>query len=496
MEEETLFQKPAVNQNQGNTPPVESSVPFNPSPPPPPPPVVDNPPLIVPPPPPPHRNGLFSSLMSGKLIKILLGFLVMAAIFALIFTVILPKLRGEENKQVTLTYWGLWEDEGIMQSVIKDFETKNPNIKINYSKQDIKQYRERLQTRIANGTGPDIFKFHNTWYLMLSSDLLPLPTEVITRNEFTNRFYNVARDDLIKNGAIYGVPSNMDTLSLFVNTGKLQAGGYEIPATWNDFISVASSLTVKNSEEQIETSGAAIGTFENISHAPDIISLLFAQNGVDLQNIQRSEQRVADALNFYTDFANGEDNIWNSSLDSSILAFSQGNVAMIFGYSWDYFTIKALNPDLNFQIASVPQLSTETSKNIASYWADGISSKSKNQKEALLFLKFLTSQESQQKLYTEESKTREFGELYADRGLAATLESSQNVSVFVKQAETAVSSYFVDSTYDGGLNEKLNNYLKDAVNSTLNSSSAQSATSALFEGASQVMSQYDGQNKK
>ena len=216
-------------------------------------------------------------------------------------------------------------------------------------------------------------------------------------------------------------------------------------------------------EGNIKTSGAALGTFENVTHAPDITSLLLIQNGVDVYNLS-SDQRLYDALSFYTSFAKEDQSIWNPTLENSLVAFSKGNLAMFFGYSWDYFTIKALNPDLSFGVIASPQLDSESPKNFASYWAEGISSESKNKKETFLFMKFLSSKSTQEKLFTEETKVRPFGEIYSDVGLAERLKDNKDAYVFLSQAPNAYSSYFVADTYDNGLNEKLNNYLKDAVN--------------------------------
>ena len=120
-----------------------------------------------------------------KILTILIGFLVVIGFIAIILFVALPNLsKTSLGGQVTLTYWGLWEDKKVMQGTISDFERENPNIKIDYSKQDIIQYRDRLLTRANNGTGPDIFRFHNTWYPMISSILLPLPSDTISKDEF------------------------------------------------------------------------------------------------------------------------------------------------------------------------------------------------------------------------------------------------------------------------------------------------------------------------
>lgn len=441
-----------------------------------------------PPPPPPIEESFLSKILSGKILKVGLAIFFICIIIFTVFGLVIPNLGKDKNESVTLTYWGLWEDSKVMQGIISDFERQNPNIKIDYSKQDPKEYRERLITRIHNGTGPDIFRYHNSWYPMLSSVLLPLPDSVITKKDFEDRFYDVIQKDVVRNGAIYGIPLEIDTLALFINNDILSSYGASPPASWEDFRDLAINLTVKEQGGRIKTSGAAIGIYSNINHAPDLISLLAVQNGADLSDITSYERQVTDALRFYTSF--GSSGIWDATLDPSILNFSKGNVGMVFGYSWDFFTIKALNPNLNFTVAPVPQLDKNNPKTIASYWVEGATSASKKQKEAFMFLKFLSLQSTQQKLYAEASKTRLFGEPYSDMALAESLRNDPNVFPFVLQATYATSSYFVDSTFDNGMNARLNTYLGNAVNSILSNTSPQSATAQLFAGYNQVLKEY------
>jgi ABC-type glycerol-3-phosphate transport system substrate-binding protein len=440
------------------------------------------------PPAPPEKNSS-SGFPFMKIAKLIIGLLVVVFFVIIVFAVVIPSLTKNNSQKVTLTYWGLWEDSAVMQAAISEFERENPNITVNYSKQDIKQYRERLVTRINNGNGPDIFRFHNSWYPMLSGVLLPLPSDTISKSDFTQWFYPVAQKDLIKNGAIYGIPLHIDTLGMYINSDAFAAEGLKPPTNWNDFISDSKALTVKDTDGKIKTAGAAMGTFDNINHAPDILSLLFVQNGVDLSNIGADPQRAIDALNFYTSFALGNASVWDSTLDPSLLAFTKGNLAMYFGYSWDYFAIKAANPNLNFQVVPVPQL-PNNNVNLASYWVEGVSVKSKHQKEALIFMKYLANKTTQALLYSEEAKTRSFGELYSRVDLADKLKDNANIYPFIQQAKTAVSSFFVDGTYDNGLNSQMDIYLGNAVNSIFNSVSPETAVDTLSQGASQVLKQY------
>ena len=440
----------------------------------------------------PPTNPARKFVPGKNIIKIILGLLFVLIIIAVVGFFALPLLRDNLPSKGTIIYWGLWEDGKTMQAIISDYERQNPEVKIDYSKQDIKLYRESLSTRIDNGTGPDIFTFHNTWYPMISSILSPFPSDVITKEEFSKIFYPVAQKDLIKNGVIYGIPAEIDTLAMYINTDLFKSAGISVPRTWNDFIDASKALTVKDENGKIKTAGAAMGTYDNVTHAPDILSLLFLQNGVDLNDFVTHRERVEGALNFYTSFATSSDNVWDDTLDPSLLAFSKGNLAIFFGYSRDYFSIKKFNPNLSFHIVPVPQLADQ-SVNLASYWALGVSSKTIYQKQAFSFMKYFLSKEVQQKLYAEESKERAFGEPYARVDLAQSLNENPNIYPFVLQAPTASSSFFVDSTHDNGLNQQLNTYLGNAVNSIYNRGSVESAFDTLSEGITLVMQQYGAQ---
>ncbi len=446
-------------------------------------------------------NPIASKFSPRRLIKIAGVLFLILTILFVVLAVISPQFGKSKNKNVELSYWGLQENNDVIQVVISDFENENPTIKVSYAKQDPKDYREKLTTRIENGNGPDVFQFHNTWYPMLSGVLLPMPSETIGRKEFADNFYNVAQEDLIKNGAIYGIPLEVDTLAMYVNTNLFDEASKElsetitVPTTWQEFIDVSAKLTKRDESGKIIIAGAGIGAFENVAHAPDIISLLFAQNGVNLNNIDEPDTKVSDALRFYTNFSLVENNVWDQTLDPSLIAFSQGKLAIFFGYYWDYFTIKTSNPNLSFKIAPVPQLLNDNKVNIASYFAEGASLKSKNQKEALLFMKFLAKKETQEKLYAAQLKARPLGKPYGNKNLAEKLKDTDNF-VFVDQAKTAVSSPFVDGTQDNGLNDQLNEHLKGTVNDVLSGSSVESGAKTFFEGYSQVLGQYTPQVTK
>lgn len=435
-----------------------------------------------------------------KIISLTIGALVILALIFIFVVFILPKILPKKNENVALTYWGVWEDSVPFETTAQEFTRVHPNIRVTIEKQDIKalgKYYDRLVTRMENRTGPDILRYHNSWTSEMIPLLLPLPQEVVKATNLDSKFYPVVGRNLKVNGAYYGVPIHFDSLSLFVNTEIFKnAGISSYPSTWDDLTSAARQLTVKDERGRITTSGVALGTYDNIAHASDIISLLLIQNGADVNHLDGpAKQSAVDAFNFYTSFAKGDSKVWDDTLENSKLAFASGKVAMYIGYSWDIFEIKAINPNLSFAITPIPHLPTRSST-VASFWAEGVSSATRHPKEAFEFLKFLTSRQNMEKLYSSEAKTRLFGELYPRSDMAPLLKDNNLIYPFVAQGEKAESTLFASDTHDDAMVDSLNIYLGNAVRSILdNNSSSESAIDTLAAGVTQIKGRYAGKTK-
>jgi len=392
------------------------------------------------------------------------------------------------SKEVTITYWGLWEDSSVIQTAIVDFQTANPKIKVQYIKQSPRQYRERLQAAITRGDGPDVFQFHNTWVPMFKNELSPAPATFMTAAEFGTTFYPVASLDLIGGQAIYGAPLMFDGLGLYYNEDLFTSAGVTPPTTWPELLDIVPKLTVKT-DTQIQQSAIALGTTGNIENFSDIVGLMMMQNGARL--VSPTGKEAEDTLTFYRKFANPADPVytWNETMDNSIYAFAIAKVAMILAPSWRAFDVKQINANLNFKIAPVPQLPGNT-VNWASYWAGGVSAKSKYQPQAWVFLKYLTSRDTMTKLYGEEAKTRLFGAPYARVDLGSTITSDPYVGSYIQGAPTAKSFPLASRTFDNGINDKLIQYMTDAVNAVGQGTAPSAALQTAAAGFSQVLTSY------
>ena len=438
---------------------------------------------------PPEEHSSLKSKLPLLAIPIILILLVFG-----VLKLVLPRFQKTpaHAPPITLTYWGLWEPEEVMNAVIGDWEKAHPNVRISYVRQSPKDYRERLQSALARNEGPDIFRFHVTWVPMLSSELETVPSQVATAAQADN-FYQSSKDMLRSGNNYLGLPLEVDTLSLFYNEDIFQAAGRVPPTDWNELRQLAKDLrTPTDPSEPIRTAGVALGTTNNVDHWSDILALMMLQNGADLT--KPTDQTAQDALTWYSVFSK-TDKVWDDTLPASTQAFASGKVAMYFGFSWDVFEIQNLNKNLKFKIVPVPQL-PGTNVNWASYWAEGVAQKSKNKDAAWQFVQFLSAKENLQKLYQAASNVRMFGEPYARTDLADLVQTNPLAGPFVSQAAKAKTWYLCSRTFDNGINDRMIKYYEDAVNAVNTGQPASQALQTTASGVAQLLSQYNlGSNR-
>lgn len=396
-----------------------------------------------------------------------------------------PARKTVPAEQTSLIYWGLWEPDTTIRSVLDKFEAANPGVKVSYVKQSHQDYRERLQTAIASGNGPDLFRYHASWVPMLAEELSTLPQSVMSASEYQQTFYPIAAKMLNIDGQIVGIPLMYDSLGLYLNTDMLEAANSSAPTTWAEVKILAKKLTVKDGNN-IKRGGMAIGNASNVEHFADILGLLMLQNGADLSVPDSKEAQ--DALSFYTNFVK-EDEVWDSKLPSSTVAFARGDAAMMLAPSWRAHEVLATNPDLNFKISPVPRLGS-TDIAWATFWAEGVSDKSKNKTKAWELLKYLSSSEVQQELYSAQSQVRNFGEIYSRVELAEKLAAADLALPFLINAQDAAGWYLNSYTHDNGLNDLLIKYYQDAINVVLDGETAAKALETVAKGTQQVLRQY------
>lgn len=350
---------------------------------------------------------------------------------------------AERIKPITLKYWRVFDGSDAFAGVISKYRQLHPNVIIDYKMFSYDEYEKALLSAIAEGSGPDILSLHNSWMRRWQPRLLPAPAVIsipfreITgtikkeetytlRNEagpslasVKNDFVDGVYDDIViptpqedprlpPADLVYGLPLSVDSMVLFYNRDLLNNAGLAQPAAdWKTFQDQVKKLTKLDETGAIIQSGAALGTADNVERSSDILSALMMQNGAVMndQNGQAAFDKYppemagrplppgAEALVFYTDFANPEKEVysWNDKMPDSLQAFADGHTAYFFGYAYDLPLIRNLSPKLNFGIAHFPQIEGNNPVYFANYWIEAVSKQTAHPNEAWDFLMFLTN---------------------------------------------------------------------------------------------------------
>ncbi len=449
------------------------------------------------PPPPPPPDGNIPDSGSGPLDILKSRYFIIGAaavVFVLLLVLVFRLIfAGQKKENITLVYWGLWDNAEVVQPLIDQYEKANPTIDVQYQKMTPNDYKDKLIARSKNNQGgPDIFRFHNTWIPEIKEVISPLPQSVMSNGEFERTFYKIHQKDLKIQDRYYGIPLMVDGLVLLYNENLFKKAGITTaPATWEDVLDYVSKLTVKDRDGQIITSGIAVGTTNNIEHFSDIFALFLVQNGGSIKALDSAE--AIGALQSYRSFAEpGTQQSWSEIMPNSINAFIQEKVAMIIVPSWEIAIIQKANPDITMKVVPVPTLPGSRPLSIASYWSEGVSKFSQHQNEAWKFIQYLSGKDQLTKLYELQAKATGLGSPYSRVDLAPVLASDKYLGAVIKQAESDafVSVPMIARTYDNGLNNDIIKYIENAINAASQGVSYQEAMQTAKQGVDQVFSRF------
>lgn len=392
---------------------------------------------------------------------------------------------GNNTTNVTIEYWGLWEPDEVMHPLIEKYESEHPGVKISYAQQTFNNYEARVYTRLEQSStstepAPDIIRINNTWLPKYMKYLSPLPSSIMTTQEYSSNFYPTALSDFTgTDGKIYAIPWEIDGLAVIYNKQLLADAGYTTPPTdWDSFVEAAVKLTKTSSSGKISQAGLAVGTSSNVTHSADILTFMMLQNSAELIDSTRTEvnltsDRAVAALNKYTEFAKSEDPVWASYLPQDMTMFYRGDLAMMFAPSWRAFDIITAAPQVEFGIAPLPQLPNNDPVYYSMYWGDTVSSTCEHPEVAWDFIKFLSEPEQQRRLFANASQIRAFGEPYSRVSMNEELAENPYTQAFAQMAPYMKSwqigdQNFVESLLREAITQVVeNNKIPESVLSTI-----------------------------
>lgn len=313
---------------------------------------------------------------------ILFGVFILGAVIGL-FVFATYTSKNSSNEIGPVLVWGTLPGEQIQDALTTINQTEQQLKGVTYVEKNPATLVTDLSAAIATNSGPDLVLASQEELHALSKFIEPIPFSTLSIRTFTDTFVAGGSIYEAPNGAgYYGIPFLVDPLALFANRSILSSEGIaKPPATWEALVGLVPNVAQFTSTRQVTRGLIALGTYDNVKNARAILSSLFLQTDISVSTRLSSGGLVANlgavsassgippgraALGFYTQFADPSkvSYTWNASLPDSERMFLAGDLALYLGYASRARYLSAANPNLDFDVALLPQPATARVRNV------------------------------------------------------------------------------------------------------------------------------------
>lgn len=270
----------------------------------------------------------------------------------------------------SVTIWGTI-DRQVMQDVIGRIRSTREGFNaVEYVEKDSRTYENELVNALAAGIGPDLFLLSENGVLTHQDKVTTIPYDSYSERLFKDTFIEEGELYLTSEG-ILGLPFLVDPMVMYWNRNMFSGKGIAAPPRyWDELFDFVPRVTERDQASNIVKSAVALGEFRNIRHAKKILTTLLMQasNPIVVRTGQELRSELSSslgfstspaeaALRFYTEFSNPVKSVysWNRALPGSRESFAAGDLAIYFGLASEYQLLREANPNLNFDMAPMPQ---------------------------------------------------------------------------------------------------------------------------------------------
>ncbi len=335
------------------------------------------------------------------------------AAFILIGVLVFAFAHSSNTNQVAkVTVWGTMSDQ-LFRNFLRDSGvTEDKTVDITYVEKKRDTFDQDFVEALAVGQGPDLFFLPQDSILKHQDKIFPIPYSSYSADSFRSTFTQEG-ELFLNNTGILGLPFIIDPMVMYWNRDTFSNASLSLPPkSWSEMYDLSNKLTVKDTNLNVTKSVVALGEYSNITNANELLGLLVMQAGSPITSRNLTDGTVDNlfgqrfdfptvpalrALTFYTEFVNPLKPFysWNRSLPDSKTYFLSGDLALYFGFASELPDLRLKNPNLNFDVAPIPQ-TKDYNKNItfARMIALAIPKNSKNVAGAFKVASLLTNANS------------------------------------------------------------------------------------------------------
>lgn len=343
-----------------------------------------------------------------------IAFLAIFILIAVVGIAVFAGFGGSSRAVVPkATIWGTVPGYYVNE-MVRNINIRSTLIEVNYVQKDTETFQAEFVNALAEGKGPDAVLLDDDMIYSQKNKLQPIPFTTFPERDYLNTFIDGASIFVAKEG-ILGIPLSVDPMVMYYNKNILARSAVSRPPqTWKEMTQIAPSIIQRTDTSNIVQALVPFGEYSNVKNAKEILATLFFQSGntiternplsgdvysvidKDLDGGTDENSAIASVLDFYTSFANPSKQLytWNRSLPNSEAAFLGGNLAFYFGYAGEIQRLQDKNPNLNFDVAQIPQEAGGVPNVYGKMTAFAIVKNSKNPAGALGVISKLTEKDS------------------------------------------------------------------------------------------------------
>lgn len=355
--------------------------------------------------------------------------LVVIAIFILlgiIGVIVFAGLGGINSEKIpTAIIWGTVSDNDFNE-MIRLVNAEKPQVSVTYVQKNPERFQEEFINAIAEENGPDVVLLTDDLLYSQAGKLMVIPYTTYDQRDYSDTYLNAA-DHFMTTGGILGVPFSSDPMVMYYNRSMLATAGIaEPPKLWKDLETLVPKVVKINETKGITKAAIALGEARNVTNAKEILVTMLMQTGNPVTTYDATTQSVRaiidnpglngtpsediaspgeSILRFYTTFSNPADPLytWSRSMPTSKQSFLAGDLALYIGYASEYQQIKLENPNLDFDVATIPQNTENYNATYGKITAFSIVKRPRNAQDAFNVILKLTENPSQ-KIWADISK--------------------------------------------------------------------------------------------
>lgn len=254
---------------------------------------------------------------------------------------------------VTLVWWDYYAEGAnadAMQAQLKRYQDSHPNVTIQRTAIPFADLKQKLLQGAAAGQLPDIAVIDNPDHSSFAAlGVLEDITDRVKAWGQADKYFKGPWDSTVYQGKNYGIPDNSNCLVLWYNTEFTDPAKVSPPTNWDELKSAAKALT------QGDRFGLAVCAFKSEEGTFQWLPFLW-ETGEDLPTLNSDGGRAA--LQLWVDM------VKDGSMSQGILGWKQSDVltqfqnrkaAMMVNGPWQIPVLKKDNPDLKWQVVTLPK---------------------------------------------------------------------------------------------------------------------------------------------